>query len=45
MENIEKANEPKKKKMNDFVITLLGITALIVALVLLKYLMSVMHVI
>jgi len=45
MENKEQANVPKKKKMNDFVLTFLGIAALIAALVLLKYLMGAMHVV
>lgn len=40
MENKIQANEPKKKRMNDFVLTFLAIGGLIVALVLLKYAMS-----
>lgn len=45
MENTEQVNGPKKKKTNDFVLTFVGIGALIVALVLLKYLMNAFHVI
>ncbi len=45
MENLDHTKEPKKKKMNDFVLTFLGIAALITALVLLKYLMNAFHMI
>jgi hypothetical protein len=37
------ANEPKKKGMNDFVLTFLWIGGLIGGLMLLKYLMSALH--
>lgn len=43
MENQDIAKAPKKKKMNDFVLTFLGIAGLISALVLLKYLMGALH--
>lgn len=43
MENQNIAKDPKKKKMNDFVLTFLGIGALIAALVLLKYLLGALH--
>lgn len=45
METKEQANEPKKKKMNDFVLTFVGIAALITALLLLKYLIHALHLI
>jgi hypothetical protein len=45
METQEQANPPKKKKMNDFVMTFVGIAALITALLLLKYLIHAMHLI
>ncbi len=45
MENKIQANQPGKKKLNDFVKLGLGITALIGALVLLKYGMGLLHVI
>lgn len=45
METKEQANEPKKKKMNDFVMTFVGIAALITALALLKYLIHALHLI
>lgn len=43
MENHIQANEPKKKKMNDFVVTFLAIGGLIVVLMLLKYAISALH--
>lgn len=45
MENKIQANQPGKKKMNDFVKLFLGMSALIAALMLLKYAMGLMHVI
>lgn len=39
------ANEPKKKKMNDFVVLALGLVAFIAALLLLKYAMGAFHLI
>lgn len=45
METKEQAKEPKKKKMNDFVLTFLGIAALIAALFLVKYLIHAMQLI
>jgi hypothetical protein len=45
METKEQANVPKKKKMNDFVLTFLGIAALIAALFLLKYIIHAMQLI
>ena len=44
MENKIQANEPGRKKVNDFVKLFLGITALIVALMMLKYAMGYFHV-
>lgn len=43
MENKEQVKEPKKK-INDFILTFLWIAGLIGGLLLLKYLMSAMHV-
>ncbi|MBW8324580.1 MAG: hypothetical protein K0M50_07445 [Prolixibacteraceae bacterium] len=45
MENQNMANEPKKKKMNDFVVLALGLVAFIAALLLLKYAMGAFHLI
>jgi len=45
METKEQANVPKKKKMNDFVMTFVGIAALITALFLLKYIIHAMQLI
>lgn len=45
METKEQANVPKKKKMNDFVMTFVGIAALIAALFLLKYIIHAMQLI
>ncbi len=45
MENQNLANEPKKKKMNDFVVLALGLVAFIAALLLLKYAMGAFHLI
>ena len=45
MENNIQANEPKKKKMNDFVVLGLAAVAFVAALLLLKYAMGALHVI
>ena len=45
MDNTEQVNGPKKKKINDFILTFLWIGGLIAALVLLKYFMSAFHLI
>lgn len=45
MENNIGAKEPKKKKMNDFVLTFVGIAAFIVALILIKYALHALHLI
>lgn len=45
METKEQANVPKKKKLNDFVLTFIGIAGLIAALFLLKYLIHAMQLI
>lgn len=45
METQNTLNEPKKKKINDFVLTFIGIGALIAVLMLLKYIMSTLQVI
>jgi flagellar basal body-associated protein FliL len=47
MENKIQANEnePKKKKMNDFVVLALAAVAFVAALMLLKYVMGAFHVI
>lgn len=45
MENNIQAEEPKKKKMNDFVVLALAAVAFIAALMLLKYAMGALHLI
>jgi len=45
MENNIQAQEPKKKKINDFVKLFVGISAFILALMLLKYAMGAFHLI
>jgi len=45
MENQIQANEPKKKKINDFIVTFIGIAVFVLALVFLKYAMGAFHLI
>ena len=45
MDNQIQANEPKKKKINDFLKLFIGISALILALMLLKYAIAALHLI